>query len=228
MGKMPHEPVAGDADAHPNADTPNDPRPAAGKIKQQCQRNLLRHPCPFEQAIEAVLPCTAEIEHGRAVELKPAMKLPPCIDHHRSTMRQIIVACCLPLRPISKVMGPDHPKRTTHAYQGAGPYQQSLQPSRTSEAAVDQKAVKSDAVTEQERRARQQNENQDRRPADKRRSQQDGKHQNAAIPNRVNRIPADSALNCTAAGNLAKAVHRSVSSLTISFYVLGHRNPLGI
>jgi hypothetical protein len=67
--QMAHEPVAGHRGRDPHADTPDHEAPAAEQIEADRDRNLLQHPCPFEEAVEPVELNPVEVEGGGARQL---------------------------------------------------------------------------------------------------------------------------------------------------------------
>lgn len=125
---MADEPVAHNGYADPEA-VPHSTPPACKEHRGN--RQLLCHPCRFEEAVEAITPRCAEVEGGRMIEVQPTVYLPSCIDQHGVPIGEIIMAIRLPLRPAAQVMGGDHPERTARARARPDPDQKTLPPERT-------------------------------------------------------------------------------------------------
>ncbi|KAK0343955.1 hypothetical protein LTR94_016398 [Friedmanniomyces endolithicus] len=207
VGQMADEPVADDAGRDPGADAPDHETPAAHQPQRRRDRKLLQHPGPSQEPIEGIAADPAQLELGRPFQHQPAVHLPPGVDRHRPPVRQIVVTVGLALGPVADVVGADHPEGAAHADQGPEPGQDALQPQRAIEAAVDQPTVKSDRMAQQKRRPCHDDEDCDSGEAEGLGAEDQGGGQHGAVPQRVTRVPDDTAFDRAAAGRLDETVH---------------------
>lgn len=109
MGEMADEPMAGHADTDADAYSPDQPTPAADREKQHRPRQLLPHPGPLHESIEPVGGKPGlQPKFRRVSQHKPAMKLPPCVAPKARSMTGVVMTHRLALRPVAKVVQPDH------------------------------------------------------------------------------------------------------------------------
>jgi hypothetical protein len=108
-----------------------------------------------------------------------------------------------------------------HPDEGADPHQQPFEPARAIEAAVDQPAVKADAMAHQQRRAGRQSEDDDRTRGDEDRGEYQRRGEHRSVPERMDRIPSDPAFDRVAAWRF----HQRVDAASIER--LAHDNLLG-
>ena len=73
----------------------------------ECDGQLLPPPRRFQPAVEGVAVELGEIEARRAVEVEPAIDLPPCVAGHSGAVAEEGVAIRLPLSPIARVVRAD-------------------------------------------------------------------------------------------------------------------------
>ncbi|MNY22949.1 hypothetical protein D3C86_1565910 [compost metagenome] len=179
---MADEPVADDADRHADADAPDHEAPAAHQPQQARDRRLLPHPGVLQKTVEGIASDPTQIEGRRLIQHQSAIHLPDGVDRHGASMRQVVVTVGLTLRPVTQVVGADHPEGTAHAHQRSDPDQQPFQPQGTVEAAVDQPPVKPNRMAEQQGGARQDDENGECAQAEGHKSKCQGDRQHGAVP----------------------------------------------